>query len=91
MSAYLITWKYRAKAATESVDATSPGTAVVNLVRDLAKRLNARRRSIEIVSVRLEAEVTAETAHAHRVLAHQEAVLKKLAESPRKPPRRVTR
>jgi ribosomal protein L20A (L18A) len=92
MSTYNVTWSYRKKVTTESVEATSPGVAVVKLVRAVASRINARRQSIEILKVQ-PAPKEREGDHRSRVLTHQERIaaeLKALAESPRRPPRRVT-
>lgn len=87
MTDYSVTWSYRKKVTTETVEADSPGGAVAKLARNVARRLGARRQSIEILGVAAE---TPATNHARRVLAHQQA-LRELAASDRKPPKRVTK
>lgn len=83
MSTFNVTWSYRRKVTTESVEATSRRAAAAQLVRTVVKRLGARRQSVEVLKVE---DVDARA----RILEEQKA-LRELAASRRKPPKRVTR
>lgn len=87
MSIYSITWSYRKKVTTETVEATSRRAAAAQLVRNVVQRSSARRQSVEILKVE---EVAAGNDRQARILADQKA-LRELAASRRKPPKRVTR